>query len=60
MNKIVEILMDRDDMTQKEAKELVAETREEVMAGDPWEAEEIMRNNLGLEPDYIFDLLLEP
>ena len=57
MNKIVKILMDRDGMTRKEAEELVAETREEVLAGSPGEADEIMAANLGLEPDYIIDLL---
>lgn len=57
MNKIVKILMDRDGMTRKEAEELVAETREEVLSGSPGEADEIMAANLGLEPDYIIDLL---
>lgn len=57
MNRIVEMLMARDDMTKKEAEELVAETREEVLAGSPGEADEIMAANLGLEPDYIIDLL---
>lgn len=57
MNEVVKILMDRDGMTQKEAEELVNETREEILAADPWEIEEIILNNLGLEPDYIFDIL---
>lgn len=57
MNKIVEILMARDSITKREAEELVAETREEVLAGSPGEADEIMAANLGLEPDYIIDLL---
>ena len=57
MNKVVKILMDRDGMTQKEAEALVNETREEILAADPWEIEEIILDNLGLEPDYIFDIL---
>lgn len=57
MNEVVKILMDRDGMTQKEAEELVNETREELLAADPWDMEEIIFYNLGLEPDYIFDIL---
>ena len=57
MNEVVKILMDRDEMTRKEAEELVNETREEILAADPWEIEEIILDNLGLEPDYIFDIL---
>lgn len=57
MNEVVKILMDRDEMTRKEAEELVNETREEILAANPWEMEEIILDNLGLEPDYIFDIL---
>lgn len=58
MNKIVEILMKRDDMTREEAEQLVNETREEVLTSDLCDADDIMAANLGLEPDYIFDLLM--
>lgn len=57
MNKVVKILMDRDGLTQKEAEKLVSETREEILAADPWDMEEIIFYNLGLEPDYIIDIL---
>lgn len=57
MNKIVKILMERDSMGKEEAEELVNETREEVLAAESLDADEIIMNNLGLEPDYIFDLL---
>ena len=56
MNKIIKILMDRDDMSYDEAKSLVEETREEVFKSNPFKAEDIMANYLGLEPDYIMDL----
>ena len=56
MNKIIKILMDRDDMSYDEAKSLVEETREEVLESNPFEAEDIMADYLGLEPDYIIDL----
>lgn len=57
MNRIVNILMNRDGMSKKDAEDLVRETREEILASDPWEMEDIMMDNLGLEPDYIFNLL---
>lgn len=57
MNRIVNILMNRDGMSKKDAEDLVKETREEILASDPWEMEDIMMDNLGLEPDYIFSLL---
>lgn len=57
MNKVVEILIKRDGMTKTEAEELVNETREELLSGDPWEAEDIIAYYLDLEPDYIMDIL---
>jgi hypothetical protein len=58
MNKIVEILMERDGMSQEEAEALVKETRDELMMlDDPTEADEIVEDYLGLEPDYIEYLL---
>ena len=61
MNRIVKILMNRDGMTKAEAVELVKEVREmieeAVEAGSYSEAEEIMYSELGLEMDYIFDIL---
>ena len=49
------ILMERDELTSEEADELIAETREALNNGD-WEA---MEDYLGLEPDYIFDVLFQ-
>lgn len=57
MNKVVEILMKRDGMTKAEAEKLIDETREELLAADPFEAEDIIADYLGLEPDYIMDIL---
>ena len=57
MNKVVEILMKRDGMTKSEAESLIEETREKLFLGDPWEAENIIADYLGLEPDYIMDIL---
>ena len=56
MNKIVEILMRRDGMSLSDAKDLVNETRELILSSDVMEADDIMADQLGLEPDYIMDL----
>lgn len=59
MNKIIEILMNRDGLSKTEAKELILETREMIYncGGSIIEAEEIMMDQLGLEMDYMFDIL---
>lgn len=62
MNRVVKILMERDDISAKEARALVEETREEIndvlsSGGSYDEIEEIIADNLGLEMDYIFDLI---
>ena len=59
MNKVVKILMQRDDMTREAAEELVASTREALYQcnGSFDAAADIIADELGLEPDYIFDIL---
>lgn len=58
MNRIIKILIERDGMSEQEARDLFKETRDEIlMLDDPFEAEDIMSEYLGLEPDYIEDLL---
>lgn len=57
MANVIKILMERDGISRSEAKELVDETRELLLSSDPWEADEIMADQLGLEPDYIMDIL---
>lgn len=58
MNKVVSILMRRDGMSKEEAEELVETTRQMLLEAS-WsiEAADIIMDNLGLEPDYIFDIL---
>lgn len=53
--KILPVLMRRDGMSRAEAQELIAEAKERVMAGE--DPEEVLAEEFGLEPDYIFDLL---
>ena len=61
MNRVVKILMERDDMTCKEAESQVKEVQElleEALSfGSYTEAEDILADELGLEMDYIFDLI---
>ena len=59
MNKIVEILMRRDGYSEKEAIDRINEVKSmmEECNYDPEESEEIFMSQLGLEMDYIDDLL---
>lgn len=52
---IVTILMERDGITESEAKDLIRETKEEMLLSC---SDEILMENLGLEPDYVMDVLL--
>lgn len=52
-NEVVAILMERDGMSRKEAMDLIAECREALMEGN----EEAIQEYLGLEDDYIFDII---
>ena len=56
-NGVIRILMERDGMTREEAQETLDEVREMLSEADPWEAEDILADELGLELDYIFDIL---
>ena len=54
MNKVVEILVERDQITQEEAESLVRETRDEILSlDDITEADDIIKDYLQLEPDYL-------
>lgn len=56
MESIVSILMRRDGMTRAEALEIVGIARERIRAGE--DPEEVLAEEFGLEPDYIFDPVL--
>ena len=58
MNPIVEILMKRDSMTQEEAEELLEIGRAQVYE-DGEDPEDVLLNEFGLEPDYVFDLITD-
>ena len=53
MNRVIKILMDRDGLTEEEAKELISETIDALERGEF----DAMGEYLGLEDDYIFDIL---
>lgn len=63
MNRIIEILMKRDNLSLNEATNLFEEVQNEVMEaianGDGLLAiENIIADELGLEPDYFEDLIM--
>lgn len=61
MNRVVKILMERDGLTEREAKNVVNDVRTEIYAaaeqGCYDEAEGIMESLLGLEADYLLDII---
>ena len=56
MTSLKQVLMERDELTSKEADELIAEARRMILE-DGENPEEILYEEFGLEPEYIFDLL---
>ena len=61
MQEIIEILMRRDGISYAEAKESYLECQEAIQDAidndEIFEVEEILRSELGLEPDYIFNFI---
>jgi hypothetical protein len=55
MESLLQVLIRRDGYGVDEARELIAELRERVCDGE--DPEEILWEELGLEPDYVDDLL---
>jgi hypothetical protein len=59
--RIKKILMERDGLSSVEASDLIRETRtavaEAIDAGCLDDAEEVVQDMLGLEPDYLDDFL---
>lgn len=52
---IEQILIQRDGMSPAEAKQAVQDAKDRVSEGE--DPEEILYDEFGLEPDYIFELL---
>lgn len=55
MTELQSILMNRDDMSAEIARDTIAELRRRVRAGE--NPEELLHSELGLEPDYVFDIM---
>lgn len=61
-DKVIKILMNRDNMTFQEAKYLIIECRDALLEANNNPnsdilADEIIMDYLGLEPDYFFDIM---
>lgn len=55
LESLKQVLMRRDGMTSSEADAAIAEARELVEAGE--DPEDVLEDEFGLEPDYIWDLI---
>ena len=55
LTEVEKVLIDRDGMSPEEAREALLEAKLRVCEGE--DPEEILHDEFGLEPDYIFDLL---
>ena len=62
MNNVEKILMERDGLTEQEATDTLKCTMEMVQdaidEGEFFDAEDIFCGELGLEPDYLLDMLI--
>ena len=55
LESIESVLMRRDKYTRTFARELIAEAKQRIRDGE--DPEEVLYEEFGLEPDYIFELL---
>lgn len=58
MERIINILMERDGLPREEAISLIEQTKDMILeTEDIWNADAVLMEQLGLEPDYMADLL---
>jgi hypothetical protein len=55
MNELLKVLIERDELTKKEALLWLKDCAAMVNEGE--DAADVLMDELGLEPDYIFDLI---
>ena len=55
MTELVKVLIRRGDHTLSQIKEMITDARERTEEGE--NPEEILHEEFGLEPDYLFDLI---
>ena len=60
MNRVVEILINRDGITQQEAEDMISDVKRQMEECnyDPAECEDIFMSELGLEMDYLMDIII--
>ena len=54
VDSLLKVLMERDDLTEAEALELIEEAKQRVREGD--HPRDVLEEEFGLEPDYFLDL----
>jgi len=61
MDSITQVLMRRDGLSEEDAKREVEDFRanieDSIMSGNLEDIEDALMNDLGLEPDYLMDIL---
>lgn len=55
MESLKQVLMRRDEMSSVEADEAIRDAAQRLAEGE--DPEEVLMEEFGLEPDYVFDLL---
>ena len=55
MSELKEVLMRRDQLSSEEADEMIEYAKERLHNGE--DPEDVLAEEFGLEPDYIFDIL---
>jgi hypothetical protein len=55
MTDLKKVLMERDGMTSEEADTAISEARDRVFDGE--DPDDVLQDEFGLEPDYVFDLI---
>ncbi len=55
MESLREVLMRRDELSAEEADEMIEYARSRVDDGE--DSEEVLKDEFGLEPDYVWDLV---
>lgn len=62
MDSITEVLMRRDGLSEEDAKREVEDFKtdieDSIMSGNLEDIEDALMNDLGLEPDYLMDILM--
>lgn len=62
MDSITEVLMRRDGLSEEDAKHEVedfkADIEDSIISGNLEDIEDALMNDLGLEPDYLMDILM--